>query len=197
MKRLLAFCSFVLICALLVGGAEAAQFRGQFIRLHILANSDSAADQEIKLALRDALLEKYGETLFDAGDRERAEEKLREKLGEIEAFCAAKTAELGAPTAVSVCYGEEYYERRVYRSISLPAGRYSSLRIVLGEGKGQNWWCVLFPPLCLGAASGAEEEQAYLDAGFSPETYSVVSNGRSGKYKIRFRLFEWFGKLFS
>lgn len=197
MKRLLAFCSLVLIGAVLLAGAESARFRGQFIRLHILANSDSERDQQIKLALRDDVLEEYGPTLFAAGNKEGAEELIREKTAEVEAFCAMRLREMGESASVSVVYGEEYYDRRVYQSVSLPAGRYSSLRIVLGEGKGANWWCVLFPPLCLGAASESEEEEAYLDAGFSPETYGVISNGRSGKYKIRFRVLEWFGKFFS
>lgn len=150
------------------------------IRLHILANSDSEYDQAIKLAVRDAIIDecasfcKYGEC-----DTEMLAKYMTNVANDA---LYAKGADYNAYAVL----GKERYQTREYDGISFPAGEYMSLRIVLGEGEGHNWWCVLFPPLCLSAASAKD---GLGSIGINDNSYKVYTNR---KYIIRFRFLEWF-----
>lgn len=155
MKRMIACCialCFILICF----SAEQAQSRiaDSVIRLHIIANSDSKEDQTLKLSVRDFVLARYGEEL-KAVSRKDALEKiydlLPQILREVSDFCGQK---------VSVSVGESAFPTKQYGSFSLPKGNYLALKIILGEGKGKNWWCVMYPPLCFeGAAKVTNREK--------------------------------------
>ncbi|MBR0327889.1 MAG: stage II sporulation protein R, partial [Clostridia bacterium] len=116
-----------------------------------------------------------------------------ELTSEIEEFCNSRLKEKGVDYTASVMLENEYYPNRVYEDVSLPAGNYLSLKIVLGEGKGQNWWCVLFPPLCLDAAKG---EEAYIAAGLSKDDYQLIKNDRTSQYQLKFKIFEVLGRIF-
>ena len=154
------------------------------VRLHVLAVSDDAAEQALKLRVRDAVLDYLRPRLAEAEDAGAAREILREELPGVEA--AAQTAAEGREVRVSL--GQEDYPARDYGGFTLPAGRYESLRVVLGAGKGHNWWCVVFPPLCLEAVEGEP-----LQSAMSPEDYAIVS-GREG-YELRFWLVDLWGEL--
>ena len=154
------------------------------VRLHILANSDELEDQELKLKLRDAILTEYGENLSVFDSAEDAKSKLSEKLSEIEIFSKDMIKTLGYDYDVSVTLSEEWYDTRDYGDFSLPAGIYASLRIIIGEGAGQNWWCVMFPPLCLDASLAD-----------SP-TYSVEEELLiKRKYSVKFKILELVSKI--
>lgn len=193
MKYFLAACSFFLILALAVCCVDAAQFRDSYIRLHILADSDTEEAQEIKLSLRDAFLEEFSERIRSSGNTEDAEKRIEELLPEIESFCNDYLAEAEVSYQARATLSREYYPMREYQDFALPAGTYRSLRILLGSGEGQNWWCVVYPPICLSLASG---EDAAVPAGLSREDFETIRGDRTGKYIFRFKILEFFGKIF-
>ncbi len=149
------------------------------VRLHILAVSDSEYDQRIKLELRDEILGRFGAELSAFEGADEASVALSARLEEIERFANEELAERGYPERATASIGTEWYETRDYGEFSLPAGYYTSLKIVIGEGEGENWWCVMFPPLCLDTA--IEDDVGYTDA----EEALVV-----GKYTVKFKLLE-------
>ena len=161
------------------------------IRLHVLAASDSDRDQALKLTVRDAVLQKTQTLLQNVGDRAEAERILRAALPEIEAVATAALADAGAPNTVSVTLGEETYPTREYEQLAFPAGEYLSLRVLIGAAEGQNWWCVLFPPLCLTTATERRESEAIcLSAGLTGEQYRLIADTGETKYRLRFKILE-------
>ena len=192
MKKLLAVCALFLGIFIVFVSFSASEFRDGFIRLHILAESDGDQDQAIKLELRDLVLNEYSEKLSDCGNIDDAKSNISSLTTEIKEFCNVKLREMSVDYTADVVFEKEYYPNRVYENISLPAGTYSSLKIVLGKGEGQNWWCVLFPPLCLDAAKG---EEAYIAAGLSKDDYQIIKNDRTAKYQLKFKIFEVIGSI--
>ncbi len=154
------------------------------VRLHVIAVSDAEYEQQLKLRVRDAVLDFLAPKLSAAGSPAQAKEIISANLLPI-AEAAASAAE---GRQVSVSLSRECYPSRVYEGFTLPAGSYASLRIVLGEGKGQNWWCIAFPPLCLDAAQ-CEQLQSVM----SEEDFAIVSS-REG-YELRLRIVELWGQL--
>ena len=163
------------------------------LRLHILANSDSEVDQAIKYEIRDRILEKYGEALGDAKSFEDAEARIGSIIPEIESDVDAWLKEAGYDYTSEVTLGVEWYDTREYEDLSLPRGYYTSLRVMLGEAEGQNWWCVMYPPLCLDVAT---EDAPFDDAvsGYSKEEYILISDKR---YNVKFKMLEVFSDAFS
>ncbi|MBP5428869.1 MAG: stage II sporulation protein R [Clostridia bacterium] len=159
------------------------------IRLHVLAASDSAEDQADKIAVRDAILSEYGDLFDGFSDRAGAEAALTEDLRDAIRVTAESTlAGRGNPNAVSVTLSEEDYPTRDYGGFSLPAGRYLSLRVVIGTGEGKNWWCVLFPPLCTAASVDG------VPIGLSDAEYRLMTEG---KKSVRFKTLELVSRWFS
>ena len=193
MKRFLGFfmAAVLLIAAFLVLPIHGeAGIYDNVIRLHVLANSDSESDQALKLAVRDAVLEKTHTLLQNVDSRAQAEAVLQKHLPELEAAAVNALRQLGAENSVAVAMGQEHYPTRQYEQLAFPAGEYLSLRVMIGEAKGQNWWCVLFPPLCLSAASQQNTEAVCLSAGLSGEQYRVIADTDSTTYKLRFKILE-------
>lgn len=176
------------LCICLAAGlwAEGRQARlaANLVRLHVLAVSDAAEEQAVKLRVRDAVLHYLAPKLRDAADAEAAGAVLARELPGIQA--AAEAAAGGRP--VTVTLGEERYPTREYAGFTLPAGRYRSLRVVLGEGQGHNWWCIVFPPVCLPAA-----QKEALRPAMNPEDYALIT--REEGWQIRFRILELWGEL--
>ena len=167
------------------------------IRLHVLANSDSEEDQALKLRVRDAVLQKTDALLKDAASREEAAEILQASLGELEAVAKAAVADAGYGNAVTVTLSRESYPTRQYEQLAFPAGEYLSLRVMIGEAEGQNWWCVLFPPLCMTAATADRDTEALcLSAGLTGEQYRLIADTESTKYKLRFKILEVAEEIF-
>ena len=163
------------------------------LRLHILANSDSAKDQELKYVIRDKLLTKYGAALRDAESFSDAEERIESILSEIERDVDGWISESGYDYKSHVTLGVEWYDTREYEDFTLPRGYYTSLRVMLGDAEGQNWWCVMYPPMCLDVASeDAPRDDAVM--GYSKEEYLLV---KDNGYNIKFKLLEVFSDAFS
>ncbi len=156
---------------------------GQMVRLHVLAVDDSEAEQTVKLAVRDAVLGYLQPILSETEDIEEAQAAVNARLMQVRQ--AAQTAADGR--AITVTLTEEYYPTREYEGFALPAGRYLSLRVVLGEGKGRNWWCVVYPPLCMTAATDPAAMEC-LDG----ETVAIITEQEGTVYK--FRLLELWGQ---
>lgn len=154
------------------------------VRLHVIAASDETAEQELKLRVRDNVLEYLTPVLDKAESPEEAQRIIN---GELTSIKAAAEACAGG-RSVSVTLGQEYYPTREYEGFTLPAGKYQSLRVILGEGKGHNWWCVVFPPLCVSAA----EQHKALDAMSEPERGLITE---ADGYELRFRIVELWGEL--
>ncbi len=162
------------------------------VRLHVLADSDEQEAQRVKLAVRDALLA-YGEDIFShCNSRDEAVEVLSRERKEMESFVNSLLEEWGVGYSARVVLGEEHYDTREYEGFRLPAGKYLSLRVILGRGEGKNWWCVMFPPVCL---SCAQAEDELLAGGLGEESVKVFTVD-AGQYRFRFRLLEFFGSLF-
>jgi stage II sporulation protein R len=131
------------------GGEEGVAFRqGNLVRLHINANSDSAVDQRVKLLVRDDLLRGSQDLLRDLTDVQTARAAVAGNLELFRRLAERRLREEGLSYRVRVSYGVYPFPVRTYGNLTLPAGRYTALRVILGRGAGRNWWCVLFPPLC-------------------------------------------------
>jgi stage II sporulation protein R len=154
------------------------------VRLHVIAASDSEEEQALKLRVRDAVLDYLRPRLEGAESAGEARELLAGGLAGVQA--AAESAAEGRRVRVSL--GREDYPAREYGGFTLPAGRYESLRVILGPGEGRNWWCVVFPPLCLEAA-----ETEALQSVMSPEDYALVC--REEDCELRFWLVDLWGAL--
>lgn len=157
------------------------------IRLHVIAASDDAPDQQLKLRVRDAVLEETTVWLDGTESREEAERILRAHLPELRTAAAAAVDAAGAGCGVTATLSRETYPTRDYGTFALPGGDYLSLRVILGEGAGHNWWCVVFPPLCTASATGGLTEEAA--AGLSEEDLALITQADGG-YVIQFKSIE-------
>ena len=162
------------------------------VRLHVLANSDSEEDQALKLRVRDAVLEQATAILEQSADRRAAESRLRGQLLELERIAAKEIAAEGYDYPVTVNLENTDFPTKEYDGFTLPAGEYLALRVIIGEGKGQNWWCVVFPPLC--TAASADVPASALAAGFSEEEVSLITEENQG-YVLKFKAVEWWETL--
>lgn len=153
------------------------------VRLHILANSDSEDDQSLKLTVRDAILSEYSEELSVFDDIEAAKAMLSGRLSEIEEYAENIIRKNGYAYEVNAYLGEEWYDTREYDSFTLPAGYYTSLRIIIGKGDGKNWWCVMFPPMCLDACTEAAQ--------YSQNEEILIKK----RFNVRFKLVELISEL--
>ena len=168
------------------------------VRLHVLANSDSEEDQALKLRVRDAVLDATSPLVKDCTSQEEAVEILSAHIPDLESAAAAVIRQEGYDYPVTVLLGEEEYPTRTYESCAFPAGTYVSLRVCIGNAEGQNWWCCLFPPLCLSAATAKQDnEDAFIQVGLTKDQYGIITETGKTKYKVRFKLLEvledWFG----
>lgn len=143
--------------------ADCATVRGQVLRLHVLAASDSGVDQRNKLAVRDALLLESGGLFASAQTVDQAIALTNEHLEQIKAVAEQTLRSRGCDAEVRVTLCDEPFSTRVYEKGTLPAGTYHSLRVTIGEGKGQNWWCVMYPPLCIPTAAAPTTAQKQVD----------------------------------
>lgn len=167
------------------------------VRLHVIANSDSEADQALKLRVRDAILEVTSPLMEGCRTQEEAKDRLERAIPQIRTAAETTIAEAGREDPVSVELGQETYPERDYDSFCFPAGEYLSLRVSIGEAEGKNWWCCLFPPLCLGSAtvSAKEAEDACVEVGLTPPQYRIITETEKPVYRVRFKLLELFRSL--
>ena len=162
------------------------------IRFHVVAHSDRTEDQAIKLSVRDAVLANLEKDLQKIGDVSEAKRYLQENIPKIRTIAEKTLQQAGFSDQVTVSLCRESFDIRHYDTFSLPSGIYESLRIVIGEGLGHNWWCVSFPALCMPATTSGFEDAA-VGAGFSQPLTRTLADG--GSYEIRFFLLDQLGKL--
>ena len=159
------------------------------LRLHVIANSDSSVDQNLKLRLRDYILEE-GEDIFDGSvNVENAVKKIEPKLAELENSAETFVKNAGFDYDVKITLSNEYFTTRTYESVTLPAGKYLALRVVIGSGEGHNWWCVMFPPMCVPAADKKDE----IENVFTDKEIKLVES--KPKYEPRFKVVEIYEQI--
>lgn len=187
---ILSILTAMLIVAALPTEADA-EIYSDTLRLHILAASDSDEDQALKLAVRDKILTEYSEELSGVAALEDARATLEARLPDIIATAQDVVIASGYDYTVTASLGEEWYDTRDYGELSLPRGVYTSLIIKIGEGQGRNWWCVMYPPMCLDLATDAPSDD--WTSGYTGEELSLIS----GKYRVKFKLLELISEFIS
>ncbi len=174
---------FTILCSIAQFDAACEELRDNVLRIHILANSDSEADQSLKLKVRDALLEAGNDVFTSDMSLEDAITATEQKLPEFTALANRVVRENGFDYDVRLSLGKAQFNTREYDDFALPAGEYDALRVEIGAAEGKNWWCVMFPAICVGAASDGElsdtvEEEGVYVAEHEPE------------FQVRFKIVE-------
>ncbi len=187
---------FGVLCILAAGswlGEEQQELADSVIRFHVIANSDSREDQALKLAVRDRVLEQAQAVYPENATLPQARAALEGALDQLAQAGQAVVEEQGYDYQVTARMEQCWFPTKEYDGFALPAGEYTALRVVIGEGQGQNWWCVAFPPLCLGAA-GETVDTAAQAGYFTPEQVSLVTEENTG-YVLKFKGMELLGEL--
>lgn len=171
--------------------AQCSELSQDVFRLHILANSDSEADQSLKLKVRDEVLE-YTEDLFNsAKTKEEAESVISDNLQSISNVAYQTVLDNGYDYVVTAEITNMYFTTRYYEGYTLPSGMYDALRITIGEGEGHNWWCVMYPSICI---SSAEDKESKAKEALDDDEYNIVCNEQ---YQYKFKVVEMFEKFCS
>ncbi len=193
MKRWIkVICGVVLVCmtvSLCGFAGNCATVRDSVVRLHILANSDSKEDQTLKLKVRDAVIAAGAGLLDGVTDREQAEDRLQEVLPQLIETAQQCVYDEGYSYPVTAELTTMYFTTRTYESGTFPAGRYRAVRFSIGDAKGKNWWCVMYPPLCVSAVT----DKASLSDVMNKGACTIVSE--APRYVVRFKVVEWFETL--
>lgn len=168
------------------------QLSDRVVRLHVLANSDGEEDQALKLKVRDRVLARATELLTQAKNRAEAESLLREALPELETLAVRELRANGCDYPVRAELTDTEFPTRAYDGFTLPAGEYLALRVMIGEGAGRNWWCVVFPPLC--TAASADVPAAALAAGLTEDQVSLITEEDQG-YVLKLKAVEWWEEM--
>lgn len=190
MKRMELAMLIGLICAIFLGSTAAfaetcTDLQNRVVRLHILANSDGEADQALKLRVRDAVLEASGDLFSTPCTTEEAKALALGELPQLEAVGQAVVEEAGYDYPVRAELVEMYFSTRHYENFDLPAGEYTAVRMTIGSGAGRNWWCVLYPPMCVQVAQPAGSQEL---------TQEILSLGETPVYQPKLALVEWYEK---
>lgn len=180
---------FVTIFSFTSFANECDEIRQSVLRLHILANSDSKEDQALKLKVRDAVLKEGSDIFNNASDRETAHQRIEKNSDRLVAIAKRVIKENGYDYDVQIKFSNEFFNTRTYDDVTLPAGMYDAVRILIGSGEGKNWWCVMFPPMCLPAA----ESSAQIDDVLTKNEVKIVKS--NPEYEVRFKIVEVFEKI--
>ncbi len=182
-------CAFVLtaVLSLVNFDAKCDEIRNNVLRLHIKANSDSASDQELKLRVRDAVLVVSKDVFSGCESLDEAYLKANENIELFNTTAQNAVYSYGYDYPVSVTLGDAWFETREYEDFTLPAGTYDALRINIGDAQGKNWWCVMFPALCVPTATATPHNS------FSEDTEKIVTEPQ--KYEVRFKAVEVFQRF--
>ena len=195
-KKLL-ICTFLILAVALIAGLfpihGEEKIYDTVVRLHVLANSDSEEDQALKLKVRDRVVELVTPAVEGCRSQTEAIAAIGGIMDELETAARDVVASEGYDYDVSILMGEEYYPTKNYETCAFPEGEYVSLRVCIGDAEGENWWCCLFPPLCLSAAtddSDGDNEDAFVSAGLTGEQYKIITESDQPKYRVRFKILE-------
>ena len=189
------FSFFVFISALSYVNAVSENIANSVFRLHVIANSDSEEDQSLKYKVRDSILEYMNSISSDCSSKKEIIELAYEYQDEFYKIAKQVINENGYDYEVNIRIGNFEFPTKTYGDISLPAGNYDALRIEIGEAKGQNWWCVMFPPLCfVDVTSGVvpDESKEIMQENLDNEEYTLISDNESTDIKFKFSLIEFF-----
>lgn len=188
--KALALALVAALCISLCGfSGECSEIRERVLRLHVLANSDSEEDQQLKLKVRDTVVETAAGLFDTVTDKDGAIAQVEQMLPEIVAAAQQRVYDEGYDYEVKAELCHMYFTTREYETVTLPAGMYDALRITIGEGAGRNWWCVVFPPMCVSAASESAELSDVLDE----EQVEIVTEPQ--QYEVRFKVVEIFEEI--
>ncbi|MDY3014474.1 MAG: stage II sporulation protein R [Evtepia sp.] len=179
-----------LVCTALWAEVQQNHLADQVIRFHVLANSDTPEDQALKLQVRDKVLAQANHLLEGDLSAEQAEALLRAELPALQETAARAIESAGYTYPVTVTLEDTWFPTRQYDGFSLPAGTYEALRVIIGEGQGKNWWCVVFPSLCMPSVT----EGSLETAGLSRKDSALLTE-ESQPYVIRFKAVEWWENL--
>jgi stage II sporulation protein R len=186
----------VLAVCVIYGGCAQKEIADNIVRLHIIAGSDSAEDQAMKLKVRDAVLRHMSEKYPDGATREETAQYLKSSLPELTRVSNAALKDNGSNETAVARYGVFPFPTKQYDNVVLPAGMYEAVRIEIGEAKGRNWWCVMFPPLCIADDNSvrmSKESEAQLRASLGDDTFALVTDGGrndSLPLQVRFKIIE-------
>ena len=195
---LIVFAFFVFVSAISYVNAVSEDISDSVFRLHVIANSDSKEDQDLKYKVRDAVLEYMNNISADCSSKEEVIKLAYEHQDDFISVAEKVIRENGFDYNVKIEIGNFEFPTKYYGDISLPAGFYDALKIEIGEAKGQNWWCVMFPPLCfVDVTSGVvpDESKQIMQDNLSDEEYSLISNNESSDIKFKFSLIEFFKNI--
>lgn len=195
MVTILTFLFFIYttICAISYADYISTDIADSVFRLHVIANSDSDVDQNLKYTVRDNLLEYMNELCVNCSTKEEAISIAQQNIESFKQIVLDTIKNEGFDYSVNVCIGNFEFPTKHYGDISLPAGYYDALRVEIGEAKGQNWWCVMFPPLCFTDVSSGivpEESKEDLEETLTDEEFSIVSDNNSFDIKVKFKILE-------
>ena len=186
---------YIFICAFSYVSAVSSDLKDSVFRLHVIANSDSDADQNLKYKVRDNLIEYMNDLCIDVNSKQEAINLAYSHLADFKKIAENTIVENGFDYSVNIEIGNFSFPTKNYGDISLPAGLYDALRVKIGSAEGQNWWCVMFPPLCfVNVSSGIvpAESKEQIKQDLNDEEYSIVTNVDSSQIKFKFGLIEWF-----
>ena len=197
MVTILSFLLFVYtsICAISYAQNVSTDIADSVFRLHVIANSDSEEDQNLKYIVRDNLLSYMKEICSDCTNKEEAIRIVQEHSKDFEQIAKTTINEQGYSYDVKINIGNFEFPTKTYGDISLPAGYYDALRVEIGEAKGQNWWCVMFPPLCfVDVTSGVvpDESKEVIEENLDEEEYALISDDSNDELQFKFKLIEFF-----
>jgi stage II sporulation protein R len=194
MKNLLtviALIAFIFIFVGLMPVHGEAEVYDSVLRLHVLANSDTDEDQALKLRVRDTVLSESASIMEDCRTREDAIEAISAAIPTLTSAASERIKAEGFDYPVRIELCEEEYPTKSYEAFCFPSGSYLSLRVLIGDAAGQNWWCVLFPPLCLSAATDQKDaEDAFIAVGLTEDQYKIITETDSPTYQVRFKILE-------
>ena len=188
---------YVFISAQSYVNAVSENISNAVFRLHVLANSDSEEDQALKIKVRDELLKYMNSISSNCTTKEEAISIAESHKEEFQKIAENTIKENGYDYSVKINIGNFYFPTKNYGDISLPAGLYDALRVEIGEAKGQNWWCVMFPSLCfIDVSSGVVDDEAKeeLENNLDDESYEIISDTKHSEIKFKFKLIEFFAK---
>ena len=188
---------YVFICAQNYVSAVSNNLSDAVFRLHVLANSDSAEDQALKLKVRDSLLNYMNDICSNCTTKEEAISLANENKKNFQQIAEQTISENGYNYPVKINIDNFYFPTKNYGDITLPTGFYDALRVEIGEAKGKNWWCVMFPSLCfIDVSSGIVDDSAKenLEKNLEEESYSIISDKNNSEIKLKFKLIELFAE---
>lgn len=192
-KIIAAFAVALCITAVITTYSDSVQadLQDNLIRLHIIADSDDEVDQQVKLEVRDAVLKNVGDKL-SVSDEEECKTEIVNNLNEIEEIANNVLAEKGFDYKAHAEYGKFQFPEKTYKSMTLPAGEYYGVRIVLGSGSGHNWWCVMYPPLCFKEGEEvtlSRQSEKILREKLDADTYDIITK-KNNEVVVKFKVVE-------